>query len=220
MKKWMMLVLVALLAGCGATGKTENENAANKEETAAAEKGEAAGGEKQSAEGGAVEVDKGLFNVEVTVPPSFFEGEDVGEAVEQVKAEGKADAVKNADGSVTFKMSKAQHKEMMAELLEGVEQLTDEMKGDGYPSIRDITHDKRYTKFEVTVDREQFENSFDGFALLGVGFAGMYVQLFDGVNADDLRTTVILKDEATGEQFDEMLFPDVLDEMESETEGE
>ncbi|MET3575467.1 hypothetical protein ACFFIY_01945 [Bhargavaea ullalensis] len=211
MKKWIVLVLIILLAGCGANGKAEN--AADEANPDAPENGEAPAGEEQ-AEGGAVEVDKGLFNVEVTVPPSFFEGEDIDEAVEQAKAEGKADAVKNADGSVTFKMSKDQHKEMMAELLESVEGLTNEMKGGDYPSIRDITHDKRYTKFEVTVDREQFENSFDGFALLGVGFAGMYVQLFDGVKPDDLGVKVSLIDEATGEPFDEMIFPDVLDEME------
>ncbi len=48
-------------------------------------------------------VDKGLLNVEVTVPASFLEGEDIDSVIAQAKEDGIKDVKKNDDGSVTYK---------------------------------------------------------------------------------------------------------------------
>lgn len=111
-----------------------------------------------------VDVDKGLFNVEVTLPASFFEGEDMESVAANAEAEGVGEATVNEDGSVTYKMSKSKHNEMMDEMAKSVEESKTEIVDSGdYPSVRAIENNKHYSKFTVTVDREAFENSLDGF---------------------------------------------------------
>ena len=93
--------------------------------------------------GGAVGVDKGLLNVEVTVPASFLEGEDIDTVVAQAKEDGIKDVKKNDDGSVTYKMTKAQHKEMMQEMKASVTEYVDELINDeDFASIQDIEYNK------------------------------------------------------------------------------
>ncbi|MCW1928636.1 hypothetical protein [Bhargavaea beijingensis] len=211
MRKWF-LMLVLLLAGCSAE-QPENEKAegGNNEKPAAEE--------TASDKDGAVVVDKGLVNVEVTIPAAFFEGEDMDQVIKQAKEEGIGEAVLNRDGSVTYKMSKAKHKEMMKELSKALEQsIADFEGGEDFPSIREISHDQKFETFTVTVDREQFENSLDGFSLFGLGLAGSYYQLFNGEDPENYRVIIELNDAATGESFDEVVFPDALEEMEQNLE--
>jgi len=54
-----------------------------------------------------VSVDKGLLDVEVTLPASFFDGQDIDKVIEKAKSDGVKEAKKNADGSVTYQISKA-----------------------------------------------------------------------------------------------------------------
>lgn len=65
-----------------------------------------------------------------------------------------------------------------------------------------------------SAERLNYENSFDGFAVLGLGFSGMYYQLFNGIDSDHLKVTIFVKDGATGEVFDEIVYPDALEDKE------
>ena len=156
--------------------------------------------EKDRKTGGALEVDKGLLSVEVTIPSTFIEGEDIDNVVAEAKENGLKDATKNEDGSVTYKMSKAQHKEYMKEMKTNVTTYVDELINDeDFASIQDIKHNASFSEFTVVVDKEAYENSFDGFATLGLAMSGMYYQAFDGTNGDKLNVTVHTKDVDTGE---------------------
>ena len=212
MRKWLLMLAMLLLAGCGAEQPANEKAKDGNQEGPAAE-------ESATDEDGAVVVDKGLLNVEVTIPASFFEGEDMDQVIKQAKEEGIGKASLNDDGSVTYKMSKAKHKELMKELSEELKKtIADFEGGEDFPSIREISYDKEFETFTVTVDQEQFENSLDGFSLFGLGLAGSYYQLFNGKDPENYRVTIELKDEATGEAFDEVVFPDVLEEMEQNLE--
>lgn len=117
-----MLLLAACSSESGA-GKEVKENGENK-------------GEK-------VEVDKGLLNVEINLPESFFEGEDIDEVIAEAKEEGVAEVTKNDDGSLTYKMSKSKHKEMIAEMKESLLEYVDELiSNEDYSSIKDVTYHK------------------------------------------------------------------------------
>lgn len=168
-----------------------------------------------SEEESGIEVDKGLLNVEVTLPEMFFEDENVEEMIEESLAEGVKDATQNEDGSVTFKMSKKDHKKMITKMAEEIEGTVNEISNDeNFTSITDITFNKTFTEFTMVVEREVFENSFDGFAVLGLGFSGMFYQVFSGEDIENAIVTVHIEDEATGEVFEEVVYPEAFEELE------
>lgn len=201
----LFILLITFLTACSA-----NEQ----EKSNTAEQG------KQETEEQALNVDKGILNVEVTLPASFFEGEDVDTVISEAEKEG-IKITKNEDGSLSYKMSKTKHKEMMNEMGTSIDEGIEEMKTSGdYSSIKDITHNKDFTEFTLLVDKAAFENSFDGFAILGLGIQGSMYQLFNGANPDDYKVTISTKDEATQEVFNEVIYPDALEELEEEQSAE
>ena len=139
-----LLLTVLTLAACSSTDDA-NEKADNgKQED-----------KKTKETSGAVAVDKGLLNVEVTIPASFLEGEDIDTVVANAKEEGIKDVKKNDDGSVTYKMSKAQHKEMMQEMKASVTEYVDELiNGEDFASIKDVEYNKDFSKFTLEVTRK------------------------------------------------------------------
>jgi major membrane immunogen (membrane-anchored lipoprotein) len=209
MKKLMLLMTVLifiLLSGCSSS---DNSNAADKDNTEAKD---------QEQYNESVEVDKGLLNVEVTLPASMFEGEDVDATIAEVEKEG-VKATKNEDGSVTYKMSKSKHKEMMQELESGIIESVEDMKNNtDFVSIQEITYNKSFSEFTMVVDQATYENSMDSFVIFGLGVSGMYYQLFNGADEDDYRVKIIVKDQATDEVFEEVVYPDpdALEEEETQ----
>lgn len=204
MQRWIYIlfsaVLMIFLASCSSN---EENNAKDREKT----------DEEQG-----VNVDKGLLNVEITLPASMFEGEDIDTVIADAKKED-IKVTKNEDGSLTYKMSKAQHKKMMNELETSiVESIEETKKSDDYVSIKDITYNNSFTEFTMVVDKKAFEDSMDGFAAFGLGMQGAFYQMYNGEDPDHYKVTVFMKDEATDEVFDKMVFPDDLEEEEETTE--
>ncbi|MDM5205936.1 MULTISPECIES: hypothetical protein [Cytobacillus] len=182
--------------------------------------GEKSTDQKQEEKEGAVNVDKGLLNVELTLPASFFEGEDIDTVIAEAKKEGVSEVTKNEDGSLTYKMPKSEHKKMMTEMGTSITDSIEEMKSsEDYVSIKDVTHNKSFTEFTLLVDKESYENSMDGFAIFGLGLQGSMYQMFNGANPEDYKVTVSVKDKATEEVFDEVIYPDALEEMGETEEG-
>ena len=166
--------------------------------------------EKDKSKKESVEVDKGLFSVTLTLPASMFEGQNIDQVITDAQKKG-IKATKNADGSVTYKMSKAQHKEMVQEMKKSViETINDTKSGKDYSSIKDITYNDDFSEFTLIVNKSDYENSMDGFAVLGLGMSGMMYQLFNGVKPEDYKVTIDVKDEATQKVFDQVVYPDAL----------
>lgn len=187
-----------ILSACG---KDEESN----------EKGDVS---KNDGENQSVEVDKGLLNVEITLPASFFEEEeDHDQMIADAKADGVKDVIVNDDGSLTYKMSKAKHKEMLAEMKTGLLETVDEIKdGEDFESIKDVKHNKSFSEFTLVVEQEMFEDSFDAFATMGIGMSAMLYQLFTGVSVDEYKVTIDIQAEESGEVIDTVVYPDVLEE--------
>ena len=202
MKKLLssLLVLVFIVSACGQekTSSEKETEKSNVEET-----------ESQS-----VNVDKGLFNVDVTLPAAFFEGEDIDQVIANAKAEGIGEAIANEDGSITYKMSKSQHKEMLADIQKSVMESVEETKNsEDFTSIKDITYNDSISAFTIVVDKAAYENSFDGFAALGLGIVGAYYQIFNGADAEAYKVEISIQDEASGEVFDTIIYPDAFEEQ-------
>ncbi|WP_419955059.1 hypothetical protein ACN6MT_05665 [Neobacillus niacini] len=201
----LISLLLLNLASCSTNEKEDNKKQSEKS--------------KEEAKEGNVEVEKGLLNVEITIPASMFEGQDINTVIADAKKEGVKEVTQNEDGSLTYKMSKAKHKEMMKEMKESVIASVEEMKNsEDYQSIKDITYNNDFSEFTVVVDKAAFENSMDGFATMGLAMSGMMYQLYNGVDPDKYKVTISLKDEATQKVFDDVVYPDDLNEEQTEAE--
>jgi hypothetical protein len=156
---------------------------------------------------GDVEVDRGLLNVEVTIPAGFFDEADMDQVLAEAEADGIREATVNDDGSVTYRMSRAQHRQLMAEMRDEVTAGLREL-ADDFDSIEEVIHNRDLTRIEMVVDRAAFENSFDGFAIFGIGIITGFYHLFNGSDPDGYRVTIEVVDQATGETFDTTVIPD------------
>lgn len=206
MKRFFITLLsILLFVGCSAKDTSETNESEEKEM-------------EQTEESG-IEVDKGLFNVELTLPSSLFDEEELTEIEAQLKEDKKADVTQNEDGSLSVKMSKKEHKEMMSEIKEDfMETITNIIDDKEFASIHNITYNNDFTEINMVVDQEQFENSFDGFVTLNLGISSLFYQAFQGKDLEKEKVTILLEDSATNEIFQEIIYPDVLDEMEDELE--
>lgn len=194
---FIILFVVMLLAACS----DNNDQNQDTEESANEESG--------------IEVDKGLLNVEITLPASLV-GEDGMEDFEaSVKETVDSDITLNDDGSVTVKMSKSDHKKMLEELKEEFVASVDSIiEDESFVTIQDITYNKDLTNIQMIVsDQESFENSFDGFATLSLGIGSLFYQAFDGKDLTKDIITIEIVDQSTNETIHEIIYPDVLDEM-------
>lgn len=88
-----------------------------------------------------LKVDKGLINVEVTIPATLYKGQDIDSIISEAKNSGIKEVIKNEDGSLTYKMSKSEHKKMMKELKERIVKSVEELKtSEDFVSINDVTY--------------------------------------------------------------------------------
>ncbi|MGE8001078.1 hypothetical protein ACQKOF_20925 [Lysinibacillus sp. NPDC093190] len=207
MKKLLIFPLTLLLAILLVACSQNKESDSGKKNDSADKKAE------ETSQDESIKVDKGLLNVEVTIPASLFEGQDIDAAITEAKNEGVKEVIKNNDGSVTYKMSKSVHKKMMKELEESVLETVEEIKtSDDFTSIKDVTYNKSFTEFTLTVNKEEFENSFDAMSSMGLAIVGMYYQLFGGTDPEKFKVTVIFKDESNGDEINKVVYPDDLNE--------
>lgn len=195
MKKRLMAVaiaamLLATLTACGGSDGTGTDPAPT-----------AAG----SATGQGVEVDKNLLSVEITIPSDQIESVD--ETLANAEEKGYQ-TIANEDGSITYKLTKAQHNELMEELKQSFQKSIDELVSSGdYPSLKKITFNDDYTKAEVVVDYDAYTNSLDMFSMLAIGMIGPMYQYYNGVEESNVNTEVSLIDEASGEVKDTLNYP-------------
>ena len=152
-----------------------------------------------------IDVDKGLLNVEITIPAETaeyygFNFESQEDADAYAKEQGFKSATLGDDGSVTIVMSKSQHKKTMEGLSQKIDEALQEMVGsEDYPNITAVEHNDNYTSFAVTTKSEElgFNESFSVLSFYIYG--GMY-NSFNGTPADNIHVDFI--NEASGEVID------------------
>lgn len=139
----------------------------------------------------------GLFNVALTIPAEYVEGTTQKELNKQAKEGTFKSATLNKDGSVTYVMSKSQHKEMLNTLKDSIaDELNKIPNSSDYPNVTKVEANDDYTKFTVTTASTElsFEEQFLSVQLYIYG--GMYnafnnlspVISVDYVNADSGAT--------------------------------
>lgn len=142
---------------------------------------------------GDIEVEKELFDVNLTIPSEFM-GELNPEELEQKAAEGGYKVTINDDGSATYTMTKKQHKEMMEGITESINSSLSEMvNSESYPSFTDVTANEDFTSFTITTSATEIgmNESFSVVALYMYG--GMY-GIFNGESVDNIHVDFVNAD--------------------------
>lgn len=206
MNKKKIIILIAgvittlCLTGCSAKGDKSSGDVSKKTETSSTEEGNKEEANKEDSKGEGLSAEKNLFDVEVTLPSSFFE-DSTQEEIEAAAKEAGVKKVKfNEDGSVVYSMSKSDHKKLLADTKEAIDEGIKEMVEDKetYPSFQKIEYSKDCTEFIIHCDKALY-NEFESFSALGFYIYGNYFQALNAVNAEDIRTVVYFKDKDTGE---------------------
>ena len=122
-----------------------------------------------------------LEPVSFTVPSEYLdENRTQAEYDEEAAKYGFASAKLNADRSVSYVMTKGQHREMLARLAEEIDKALSNMTASGeYPNFVSITHNEGFTEFKVVSRASQLnENELSAswaithFSELYAAFAG------------------------------------------------
>lgn len=150
---------------------------------------------------GGVEVDAGLFNVTLTIPAEFIEGTTQADLDAAVEQNGYKSATLNPDGSATYVMTKAQHKELMDGMAENVRAGLDELLAtEGIEHFTRIEPNKDFTEFTVYMNGAE-TNLVEDFALLSLYLYGGMYNAFNGTPADNIHVQYI--NEETGDVVQE-----------------
>src|SRR5699024_4809594 len=118
MKRILFLLLMLTIVGC-----SNEDEATNQKDTTETDE------EPETEE--SVNDDERQHDVEVTLPASLVEEAQEDEGLEEITEEAKEDGMKevteNDDGSLTYKMSKAKHEEIMKELEDDLTETIEEV---------------------------------------------------------------------------------------------
>ena len=155
-----------------------------------------------------ITVDKNLFSVDVTLPASFYEGENMTQAKLNADAakKGYGKATLNKDGTVTLRMSKAEHSKAVAEMKKSVDDYIRETVNDSPEVFREITYNKSMTEFNISVNKAKFEEDLaSGMIGFGIGMLSSFYQMFNGT--ENPKTAIKLIDASTGKVFDTQNWP-------------
>lgn len=206
-----MLTMTICLTACGNKAQTDGKNttpevsteekveeAALSDESAAADdtdtndNAESIDGDLSELESiGDVDVDKGLFDVTITVPKDFI-GETTQEDIDKsIEENGYKSGTLNSDGSVTYVMTKDQHKEMMKGIKESIDQSLSEMIGsETTPNITDVQANDDYTSFTVTTKNAELDLAESFSVMTFYMYGGMYA-IFNGETVDNIHVDYI-----------------------------
>lgn len=146
---------------------------------------------------GEIEVEENLFDVEITLPPDFV-GEATQEELDAAAEEvGVHSITLNEDGSATYVMSKKQHKQLLAETADSINQSLEKMIGsEETPNITAVTAKDDFTHFTVTTTSTELGLSESMSVISFYLYGGMY-GIFSGNTPDNIHVDFI--NEESGE---------------------
>lgn len=147
-------------------------------------------------------VEKNLFSVTLTYPASMV---DEGTTQDSLNNEisgidGIKSATLNEDGSVTYIMTKAYHKQIVDDMAQTIDESMAEMVGsEDYPNFTKVEANKDYTVFTVTTKSKALSLD-ESLSLLQFYTEGAFYSVVSGNDADSIHVDFVNAD--TGEVID------------------
>ncbi len=191
----LAILLILSFAGCsqsGADSNAGNDNGSTTESTSSK-----------------IETDEKLLSVEIKLPASLFEGQDMStfDAAAYANEQGFKSAKVNEDGSVTVTMTKAKHKELLEEMANSLDTNFNEfVNGEDTPYIKEITHNDNFTSVTMKVDKVAYESAFD-FTPLAIALS---VAMYQAFIETEYHVEISVVDVATGATINSITYPDAL----------
>ena len=209
MKKYISFLLAVImvfsLCACGNSSAVEEKPAANTSESSASSGGEttteaapadaaAGSNEDDSVDDsawdeleslGKIETENGLFYVSITMPAEFVGTDITQESIDAKAGETYTSGKLNADGSVTYKMTKKQHKAMLDTITKGIDDGLQEMVDSPDYAFTKVTHNDDFTVFDAYLSTEQVGFT-EGFMAMGFYMYGGMYALFTGKEVDNI----------------------------------
>lgn len=132
-----------------------------------------------------------IYNGELTVP-SYLQGEEA----------ASFSVVEETEGSITYHLTKEQQSEAASLLAEQFKDSIDQVLADKefYPHITGISINQNPTVIDVFFSGTQL-NTYETTLRMSLYIAADKLQLYHGIAADEILTTVNYIDQATGEVF-------------------
>lgn len=147
-------------------------------------------------------VEKNLFSVTLTYPASMVdEGTTQDSLNDEIKGiDGIKSATLNEDGSVTYIMTKAYHKQIVDDMAQTIDESMAEMVGsEDYPNFTNVEANEDYTVFTVTTKSKALSLD-ESLSLLQFYTEGAFYNVVSGNDADSIHVDFVNAD--TGEIID------------------
>ena len=190
MKKLLVLMLCILALGASGCGKKQEEA----QPTQAPQPTPIAG----TIENGAIGAVEENGKVKINMPAVIF-GDDVeGTANNTKERRGFESAVVEADGSVTFTMTKEQQEQWVLETFENSKQYANELVS-GFISLKEAELSEDFKTATIKADKDAYKSETDKVSADGVANLLFNCQSMSGVKKEDLKVTVKFVDFESGE---------------------
>ena len=194
-----LLMFVIMLTGCGIANSENSASSEKKETTAKIESEEIKEIESENIdeseveETGKIEVDDGLLTVEIEIPKNMA-GDMTQEAADAlVEEKGFLSVTLNDDGSITYKMTKKRHKELLSEMKNELTDFSDYIGTEGYENVTDISANDDLTEFVVSTRSKEL-NADESFLSMYLFVEGGMYSVFSGNELENIKVIYVNPD--------------------------
>ena len=165
-----------------------------------------------------IEVDKDLRTVEITIPADLVGDISEEELRKKIEKSGFDSYTLNADGSVTYKLSRVKHQAFLDDFKEDIDEMIANTIDNEDSSVTKITYNDDLTAFTITVDSAKY-TVFDTMKAYSFFAMGSLYQSFSGVDLDKIDVNIRFIDENGTELAEESYkewFDDLRDAIEDD----
>lgn len=161
-----------------------------------------------------VQVDENLITVDITLNASFFEEMTDEEIISNASENDYINCVIHPDGSVTYTMTKAKHKEALNEMkLSFEESIQELLSGENkVASFTAIDYNEDFSCINIYVDSSLY-SMWDNIYVLMFYISGVYYQAFAGVPNDEIDIIVNFIDSNTKETLNSSSYQEYISNM-------
>lgn len=150
----------------------------------------------------------------VTLPASLFVGQNLDDIKADAQKSGVESVVPNKDGSVTYKMSKDAHQQLLIDTRQKTIQALRKFQNcSDFPFIHGLLYSNDFSEITLLVDKSEYDTQkvydalCDSSLLFEIGSAVSAYQIVGGASAGSVKTTLRYRDRKTNQMFKTALYP-------------